>query len=215
MRFQTRYVAAVLALTGLSFSGIAAADENFGNFAGFVDLYYQPWAELETTLSVDDESVTNTTDGDGYGIKGLLKISDHLALDGEYQTSDYDGSADRDTYRVGGGYYWRYFGVSADYINESIDDGNADTDDTTAEGYGVYVRSSWLAIKGVAFTGAIGYLRLDRGGNEFDGFEYNLGLDVRLNDYLGLFADYRASDLSYDNLDLHLSEARAGLRLVF
>jgi len=215
MRFQKpRAAAAVLVLAGLSYCGSAAA-ETFGDFAGFIDLYHQPWAELETTVTVDDESVGGKVDGDGYGIKGLLKISEHIALDGEYQTSEFDGSADRDNYRVGGGYYWRYFGVSADYINESIDDDIADTNDTTADGYGLFLRTSWLGIKGVAFTGAVGYLRLDRGGNEYDGFEYNVGLDVRLNDYLGLFADYRSSDLGYQNVDLKISEARAGLRLVF
>lgn len=179
---------------------------------GFVDVYYQPWAEIKASTEVDGEEVGDSTDGDGYGIKGLLRITDHVAIDGEYQTADYDGSADRDSYRAGAGYYWRYFGVAANYINESIDDGVNDGD---ADGYGVYLRTSWLAIKGVAFTGAVGYVSLDRNGDKFDGLEYNVGLDVRLNDYLGLFADYRSTDLSHEGLDLRLSEARTGLRLVF
>lgn len=180
---------------------------------GFVDVYYLPWTELKTKVEDDNgNSVSSSTDGDGYGIKGLLRLNDNIAFDGEYQKGNYDGDADRDSYRAGAGYYWRYFGVAADYINESVDDGISSAD---ADGVGIYLRTSWLAVKGLAFTGAIGYVRLDRDGDTYDGLEYNVGLDVRINDYLGLFADYRSTDLSHSSLDLRLSDARAGVRLVF
>lgn len=202
-------VAPFAVLAGALFAPAAQAQ----TIGGFVDAYYLPWTELKTKAEDDNgDSVSNKTDGDGYGIKGLLRITDHVAFDGEYQKGNYDGDADRDSYRVGGGYYWRYFGVAADYINESVDDGVSSAD---ADGVGIYLRTSWLAVKGLAFTGGVGYVRLDRGGDSFDGLEYNVGLDVRLNDYLGLFADYRSTDLSHSGLDLRLSDARAGLRLVF
>ncbi|WP_428311948.1 hypothetical protein [Hydrocarboniphaga sp.] len=180
---------------------------------GFVDVYYLPWTEIKAKVEDDNgNSVSSSTDGDGYGIKGLLRLNDNIAFDGEYQKGNYDGDADRDSYRAGAGYYWRYFGIAADYINESVDDGISSAD---ADGVGIYLRTSWLAVKGLAFTGAIGYVRLDRDGDTYDGIEYNVGLDVRINDYLGLFADYRSTDLSHSNLDLRLSDARAGVRLVF
>jgi hypothetical protein len=180
---------------------------------GFVDLYYVPWTQLKTQADDSNgDKITNKTDGDGYGVKGLLRLNDAIAFDGEYQKTNYDGSADRDSYRAGAGYYWRYFGLSADYINESLDDGTTSKD---ADGVGIYLRTSWLAIKGVAFTGGVGYVRLDRGGDTYDGIEYNVGLDVRLNDYLGIFADYRSTDLSHSGFDLRINDARAGVRLVF
>lgn len=202
-------VAPAAALLSALFAPAAQAQA----LAGFVDLYYLPWTELKAKAEDDNgDSISNKTDGDGYGIKGLLRLNDHIAFDGEYQSASYDGSADRDSYRAGAGYYWRYFGIAADYINESVDDGVTDED---ADGVGIYLRTSWLAVKSLAFTGAIGYVRLDRSGDTYDGLEYNVGLDVRLNDYLGLFADYRSTDLSHSGLDLRLSDARAGLRLVF
>jgi hypothetical protein len=205
---RSKMLVAATVLAGAWFAPLAQAEP----LAGFVDLYYVPWTQLKASAEVDGDEVKDKTDGDGYGVKGLLRLNEHIAFDGEYQTEDYDGSVDRDSYRAGAGYYWRYFGVAANYINESIDDGVSDGD---ADGYGIYLRTSWLAIKGLAFTGGVGYVSLDRDGDTFDGLEYNVGLDVRLNDFLGLFADYRATDLSHSGLDLKLSDARAGLRLVF
>jgi hypothetical protein len=208
-----KLIASAVAPFAVLASALFAPAAQAQSLDGFVDVYYLPWTELKAKAEDDNgDSVSNKTDGDGYGIKGLLRLNDNIAFDGEYQKGNYDGDADRDSYRAGAGYYWRYFGIAADYINESVDDGISSAD---ADGVGIYLRTSWLAIKGLAFTGGVGYVRLDRSGDTYDGFEYNVGLDVRINDYLGLFADYRATDLSHSSLDLRLSDARAGVRLVF
>jgi opacity protein-like surface antigen len=177
--------------------------------AGFVDGYYLPWTQLKVDAGDD---VDGDVDGDGWGVKGLLKLNDQIAFNGEYQRSDYDGPSKLDSYRLGAGYYWRYFGATAEYINLNIDSGDIEG---TADGVGLFLRTSWLATSGLAFTGGIGYVRLDDGGETLDGLEYNLGLDFRITSNLGVFADYRSTDLTENGVDFELNDARVGLRFVF
>lgn len=197
--------AAVLGLLSVGPIQMAQAE----SLAGFVDGYYLPWTQLKVDAGDDADG---DIDGDGWGVKGMLKLTDAVAFNGEYQRSDYDGPSKLDSYRLGAGYYWRYFGVAAEYINLDIKSGDLEGN---TDGVGLFARTSWLATSGVAFTGGIGYVRLDDGGETLDGYEYNLGLDFRVTDNLGLFADYRSTNLKENGVDFELNDARVGVRFVF
>ncbi len=178
--------------------------------AGFVDAYYLPWTQLK--VDVDGSEESGDVEGDGYGVKGLLRLTDQVAFNGEYQRSDWDGPSKLDSYRLGAGYYWRYFGVAAEYINQQIDSGDAEAD---ADGAGIFLRTSWMGTSNLAFTGSVGYVRLSDSGESFDGFEFNVGLDFRITRNVGLFADYRSTQYDEDAGDLELNDARVGVRLLF
>ena len=196
---------AVLGLLSVAPFQIAQAEA----LAGFVDGYYLPWTQLKVDAG---DGADGDVDGDGWGVKGLLKLTDQVAFNGEYQRSDYDGPSKLDSYRLGAGYYWRYFGVAAEYINLNIDSGDIEG---TADGVGLFARTSWLATSGVAFTGGVGYVRLSDGGETLDGVEFNAGLDFRITSNLGLFADYRSTQLKESGVDIDLNDVRVGVRFVF
>jgi opacity protein-like surface antigen len=202
---RVRLAAATFALLSMSPIGSAYAD----GVAGFVDGYYLPYTQLE----VDSADASGDIDGNGWGIKGLLRITDNVAFSGEYQNSDYDGPSELDSYRLGAGYYWRYFGLAAEYINLDLDSGAGSSAET--DGVGIFLRTSWLANFGLAFSGSVGYVNLDDGGATLDGYEYTAGLDYRFTPSVGAFAEYRSTNLSEADSDLTFEDVRVGLRLVF
>lgn len=193
-----------LGLAALGFAASASAQ----GAAGYVDGYYLPY--MQATLSSDAGSAD--IEGEGWGIKGLFKLNDAIAFNGEYQSVNFDGDVDQDAYRLGAGLYGRYFGLVGEYINRQIEVAGSETE---VDGGGVFLRTNLLAGYDVAFSGGVGYVNLDDRGETLDGVEFSAGLDFRILPGLGVFADYRGLRLKENGVDVDSDEARVGLRLIF
>jgi hypothetical protein len=187
------------------------------------DLYYIPTAELELGDTIEFE-------GDGFGLRGAAPVSRAVWLTGEYQKVNYDeasaagfGSGDVDVdderFRFGIGFQppqqqsfsW---GVFAEYISAEFE---AEGEKTDADGFGLQLRGMLETGAGVDLYGQIGYVELeDDEGDDGDGPEYLIGGLFWLNPRLGLFADYRLTDLEVGGGEEFKSdELRVGARFAF
>lgn len=176
---------------------------------GSVDLYFMPGANIESRqrdpVSSADES------GDGYGLKGLLHLSDRFMLTGEYQTISYETpGADRDDFRAGAGIGLSSgTGLFAEYV--SLDSGT---------GFGVHARAAGTMGERIALHMQAGYVQVED-DERFGGFEFSAGGSYAiiniLKGTLGAFADYRVTHLegSVSQVELKLRDFRIGARYTF
>ena len=199
----------------------------FGAQAGTqssIDVYYIPESDFEmqpdTVIPLDIDA-----NGDGYGLKGQFQLGDLLFIHGEYQAVDYAEDDDTgvlkddlNTYRAGLGLFLGAdtpFYLKGEYIGVDLGDTEDDGEniDEDFNGYGAH--AGVLGHLGEAFNihGQVGYIDLD--GN--DGIEYLVGIGFQFFGSLGVFADYRVTDLELDEGggDLSLTDFRAGARFVF
>ncbi|MGQ0622630.1 MAG: hypothetical protein ACT4QA_22440 [Panacagrimonas sp.] len=215
---------ALAAMTSFLLPAAAMAQEKTPSY---IDLYYVALADLE----VNDFKFDN---GDGYGGKGVFVLG-NLFIAGEYQNLEYD-PFDRDngvfggetrveveveSYRGGLGVYLgdspfyvmgEYIGFESEFSTTGEEDDEEGLgEDIDGDGYGVHA-----GIDGT-FGGAIG-LHAQAGyvdvGDAGDGFEWLAGGSFSFTPGIGVFADYRDSDLEKD-VDLSLQNVRVGLRISF
>lgn len=195
-------VVAAAAAFGISAPAFSAP----GN--SYLDGYYVPSAELEIDLpgigSADD-------DGDGFGIKGAAELAPQVFLIGEYQSTEYDDSElELDALRIGAG-----FGAGAgnggglygriQYIDYEIDN-------EEESGVGGHIGYALPLSNQFRLYGEVGYLKLD----DVDGPEVLGGAAFMLAPNLGIFADYRVTQLEDDNdIELTFEDFRVGARFTF
>jgi hypothetical protein len=201
---------------------LAASQAAVAQPAGHLDLYYSPIADLELD-GVEFE-------GDGFGLKGAAPVSDSIVLIGEYQRINYDEASipgvgsgdvdlDDDRFRFGAGFLplagpELQWGVFAEYVDLTLDGGG---DEVEVDGFAISLRGHTLVAPTVLLYGQFGYLTLEDDANdEADGLEYLVGASFSLGPQVGLFVDYRITDLEADGGgDLKGDELRTGVRLNF
>lgn len=219
--------AALSLLPQLSF---AQAVPNSAANPSYLDLYYVGVAELEVGDFEFD-------DGDGFGVKGRFRLGNPLFLSAEYQNSEYDpfdvdndgllgGSTTRyetelETFRAGLGVHLaetpffvmgEYIGLESE-LSTTGSEGDEETigDDYDESGFGAHAGIDGRFGQVLGLHAQIGYVDV---GDSGDGLEYLAGLSFAFTPGIGVFADYRHTDLEED-VDTQLSDARVGLRISF
>ncbi|MGQ0618953.1 MAG: outer membrane beta-barrel protein [Panacagrimonas sp.] len=198
------------AVAAFAFCLPAAAEP--GN--NFLDGYYVSGTFESQVPAPFEEEI----DGDGGGVKGAIELLPDLYLTGEYQSVEFDEPIDSglklNQFRVGGGFgpgvghggglYGR-----VEYV--SIDDDDEDDEDEQA-GIGGQVGFALPLSELLRLHAEVGYLSLD----ELEGPEFVGGVTVRLARNLGLFADYRFTELEFDDgEEISLEDFRIGARFYF
>ncbi len=193
--------------TAVALPTLAFAQTNVGT----LDAYYIPSSDL----SIDSSFGSADDSGDGFGVKGLFRFADTLGFIGEYQTVTYDDfDLDADQYRLGAGWFLpTTSGIYAEYTNIQLGDNN----DGEADGVGVHGRIAGDLAPGIQVYGEAGYLFLQDDAEDIEGYEFLVGGAMQLNPQLGLFADYRLSNLEGQdsNVEFQFDDIRLGVRMYF
>lgn len=176
---------------------------------GFVDVYYVPSAKLDVTVpnvgSGDD-------DGDGFGVRGMGRVSDEVAFTGEYQSNGYDDSGlDVDQLRLGVGLIGKTTsGVFIEYVD-------FDFDGERADGFGLQARLAGQSSAAVGLHGQLGYVSIEDNTENLSGLEFSIGVTFRLNERAALLADFRRTELEGEDskVELEFTDVRLGVRLGF
>lgn len=180
----------------------------------FIDGYYVPSA----TVEIDDGGLIGLEEeGDGAGVKAAIELVPQVFITGEFQSNTYDdngGDVELDTYRIGlgvgegvgngDGLYGRIELINADDGTDSQED---DSGFAGTLGLGLIISPQ------IKIYGEAGYLVFDDlGGPELLG-----GIAFRLLPNLGVFADYRLTQLEVDdtNVEITYDEFRIGARFYF
>lgn len=205
---NTYKVGAVAALLAASMQAGARGDNT-------LDLYYVPVANYET-------EVGSFNDSDGYGAKGRFRVVDQVFLSGNYQVNNYrdlDGSgtdATLEWLRIGGDYFVLApsdgLFVRGEYVRTDFEyQGFSFSEDSGDSGFGIHAGYVLRTDVGLELYGHAGYLALAEGGFEFVG-----GAAYGLTEALGLFADYRYTDIDLgQGFSDTFGDLRTGLRLRF
>ncbi len=205
---------------GLLFAGQAAAQAQAVAPSNHIDVFYVLDSKFELDDSVD--SLEFSSDG-GFGIKGEFNFSDQAFLTAEYQTVDYDkaklvglGSAPVDVtfddLRVGLGFHFSagspiYAKIEMVKLEIEIEGEKGDDN-----GFGAHLGVRDRLDNGLAYYAQVGYLDV---GDVGDGFEFLVGGAFNFTPNVGLFVDYRHTQLEEGEFEVTLGEARLGLRLSF
>lgn len=197
MIFRKTLLAALLCTPAISMAATAGAAGT-----GNLDIYYVD-SEIEGGGSVD---------GDGFGIRGAGKIADQIFLFGEYQNVEYDAPGDPELQqiRAGGGFFFLQQTEMAAYGKAEFI--NADLDDEDDSGFGLHAGLNFMPMPALALIGQIGYIDV---GDFGDGPEYLLGASYNITPQIGIFTDYRYSDLESDGGDFEVKDWRIGGRFNF
>lgn len=210
---KTSFVAAVgWALAMAAFQAGAAGQ------GSAVDAYYS-----NLTLSID--GIDDELRGNGGGVR-LWFGQKAPFLSAEYQYSQADGrslgsdvDAKVQNWRAGLG--WRVLNtrpgalwLRGEYLafdGEVESSGLGIADDETQEGFGVHLGGQ-VAAGPVRFFTEVGYLDVD----DADGLEWRAGVGYQPS-MVGVFAEFRRSDLEIDDTDddLTYEDARVGVRVAF
>lgn len=196
MIFRRTLLAALLCTPAMSMAATTGA-AGVGN----LDVYYVS-SEIENGGSVD---------GDGFGIKGMGKIAPQVFLHAEYQSVEYDafGDPEADQLRAGGGFiFLQQQGLDAYAKAEYID---IDGDVIEDNGFGVHAGLNFLPMPELTLTGQVGFVDIDTA----DGPEYLVGAAFNVTPQIGIFTDYRLSDLEADGGDAEVGDWRVGGRFNF
>jgi hypothetical protein len=187
--------------------------------AAFADLI--PSANVDAFYVPKSDVTNNGFDsggGKGYGVRGTVKLP-VVFLKGEYQHDKYDEFAGApadikiDLTRLGVGMDigpTPLYGM-VEYIHSKFDPG-APSSSETDSGFGAHVGIHGTPTPIVSLYGQLGYVKL---GDQGDGLEYNLGAVVSVMPLLGLFADYRHTDLKGDTAHgkTTIADYRVGVRV--
>lgn len=194
-----------------------------------LDLYYVAKADYE----IEDFKFD---DGSGYGAKGRFMILDDLFIAGEYQNNEYDpfdsdnglfGGGTRvdveiESYRGGLGLYFadspfyvlgEYIGYETQFSTKGSENNEESIgEDADGSGYGAHAGIDGQFGGGLGLHAQAGYVDI---GDAGDGFEFLVGAGFSFTPGLGVFADYRRTELEDGNVDSTLEDIRVGLRLSF
>lgn len=179
----------------------------------FIDGYYVPSATIQQENGLFDFE----EEGDGAGVKGAIEVVPQVFITGEYQSNQYDDAGSNielDTYRLGvglgeglgngQGIYGRFELINAD---DNGDDSDEESGVVGTLGLGAILSPQ------VKIYGEAGYQKFD----DLDGPELLGGIAIRLLPNLGVFADYRYSQLNLEDTDIDITydEFRIGARFYF
>ncbi len=154
-------------------------------------------------------------DGDGFGVKGALALSQDFYLTGEYQSAEFDDTEfEFDQFRAGGaigpgaGDADGFFGA-VEYVNIDFDDTSPDGEQSGIAGH------IGLAIKpapAIKLYAKGGYVKLD----DLDGPEFLVGANFDFAPNLGVFLDYRITQFEDEVEDeITLDDFRVGVLFRF
>lgn len=227
MRRPLALIAPLSSFAAAAFLPVAASANT--TLPSYLDLFYAAASEIEIGDADFD-------DGDGYGAKGRFVLPGGLFFAGEYQNLEYDpfdvdnggllGGSTRfeielESWRAGLGYHLaetpfyllgEYIGYESEFSTTGAEaDEETLGDDIDESGYGVHAGINGRLTDFLALNGQIGYVDV---GDAGDGMEYLVGASLGFGSSLGLFADYRFTDLEED-VDTEISGFRVGLRLAF
>jgi hypothetical protein len=181
--------------------------------SGSLDVYLLPDTNVEARVPSGGGSADEK--GDGYGVRGLVHMSDLLMITGEYQSASYDDiggqSADRTDFRVGGGVGLpNGTGLFTEFVKIGDDDGRG------GSGFGVHGRWAGSVIPRLALHAQAGYVQVED-DERFGGFEFSVGGAYAITNMLGAMIDYRVNSLeAHDSqLELKLRDLRLGVRWNF
>jgi opacity protein-like surface antigen len=186
-----------------------------------VDVYY-----ISSGAEIGDGSGFSLDgDGDGFGAKGAFAIADRWFLNAEYQSADndfsimgVDGTIEVEQLRLGIGHSiplneQASFYVLGEFIRAELGLESADigvSESGSESGFGVHAGIQLNVTDAFGLNGRIGYVDIDG-----DGLEYLIGASYKFTPQVGLFADYRVTELSADGADLDLDDLRVGARFSF
>ncbi|HEY0975386.1 MAG TPA: outer membrane beta-barrel protein [Solimonas sp.] len=182
---------------------------------GYFDLYFIPQANLEVTVpgfgSADE-------DGDGFGGKLMAPVSEMGVLSAEYQAAKLDDSdTEIKQLRFGLGVMTNgpaRLGALAEYINMELEVPGVGK--SKPDGFGLHGRLEFDVAPGFVLHGQVGYVNLKEDGSTLEGLEINAGVGVAFTSAVGLFLDYRLSQLEDEtDVELDLSDLRVGFRVNF
>lgn len=183
-----------------------ALGQDAGALVGTVDGYFLPSANIEfrsrSPVTSADEK------GDGYGVKALLHLNDYLMATGEYQSVSYDDipDSDRTDYRLGVGWGGASgTGLFGEFVSTELGDG-----------FGAHARAAGTMGERLALYGQAGYVQVED-DERFAGFEFAVGGAYGILDMLGVFADYRVTNLegSVSQAEFKFRDIRVGVRYTF
>lgn len=204
---NTRLISAAASLL-FALPAVAAPGNNF------LDGYYVSGSlETEEPSPIDDE-----VDGDGAGVKGAIELLPDLFLTGEYQALEYDENfgleSELNQFRIGAG-FGQGVGNGAglygrvEYVSLDDDD---DEDEDEQNGIGGQIGFALPLSEWLRLHAEVGYVSLD----DLDGPEFIFGASLRLARNLGLFADYRSTQLEFESgEEITLEDVRVGARFYF
>lgn len=216
------------AVCALALCGSPAAFAGSGP-GGNLDLYYVPKIEIEASGPGGSAS----TDGDGFGLRGMVMPMPQFAITGEYQGTTLDDDAtgsftgtpnselDFDLFRIGGGFLVAgSSGIFAEYISGEFSAGGGSSD---IDGFGIHGRVAGEVAPQIELYGQLGWLMLSSDfitfptEEDLDGWEVNVGGAFAFNKQVGAFVDFRLSNIEGDTsqVELETSEIRVGGRVMF
>lgn len=186
----------------------------------YLDAYYIP----DSTLEFTDPALTDaleSEEGDGFGVKLALSLTDSIFFAGEYQATetefDVAGTAVEGTVdlsRVGVGYNTSIpLYVLVEYVQADYGFSSGDADATLDEaGFAAHLGLKFDVIELLTLEARGGYLDI----GDYDGFEYLGGLALSLDRGFALYADYHVIDIeNADDQGLKTSDLRTGVRFSF
>lgn len=200
MIFRKTLLAALLCTPAISMAATAGAAGT-----GNLDIYY---VDSETEFEGG-----GSVDGDGFGIRGAGKIADQIFLYGEYQSVEYDFAGDPETeqIRAGGGFFFLQQTEMAAYGKAEFINVDSDFTDDDSSGFGLHAGLNFMPMPALALTGQVGYIDIE----DADGPEYLLGASYNITPQIGIFTDYRFTDLESDAGDAEIKDWRIGGRFNF
>lgn len=193
-------------LVATLFLPASALAQDAGALQGTLDAFYLPNANVELRQRSTGTSVDEG--GTGYGVKGFAHLNDYLMGTAEYLSASYDeiDDADRTDYRVGVGYGGASgSGVFAEFVSTELGDG-----------FGTHLRGAGMFGERLALYGQAGYVQVED-EDRFGGFEFTVGGAYSVLEMLGIFADYRLTNLEgrESQAELKFRDLRVGVRYAF
>lgn len=186
----------------------------------YLDVYYIPDSVLELTDPGLADGV-ESDEGDGFGVKLALSLTDSVFFAGEYQATENDFNIDGTSFqatvdlsRVGVGYNTTLpVYVLVEYLSADYGFSSGDVDATLdEEGFAAHLGLKFDLIEFLTLEARGGYMDI----GDYDGVEYLAGLALNLDRGFALYADYHVIDLeNADDQGLKTSDLRTGLRFNF
>lgn len=186
----------------------------------YLDAYYIP----DSVLEIKDPALTEaleSEEGDGFGVKLALSLTDSIFFAGEYQATENDFDVDGtsvqgtvDLSRVGVGYNSTLpLYVLLEYVNADYGFSSGDATATLDEaGFAAHLGLKFDVIEFLTLEARGGYMDI----GDYDGFEYLGGIALNLDRGFALYADYHVIDIeNADDQGLKTSDLRTGLRFSF
>lgn len=184
---------------------VAVATQASASPAGSFEWLYVADSTFESSINQGGQTFSGEEDGDGYGFRAQLMPAEMLVITTEYRTArDLDVSGGNfDQIRAGLGVPLHLQNnvvlmARAEYLEIDFAAQGSQIDDE--EGFGIHADGSIALAPEFQIYGSLGFLSF----SDADGPEYKIGARFMATEMVHLFADYRYSDLSFDDADANL-----------